>query len=142
MAPLPILVRPNWRVHADLFGPILAADSNKKFILCLTDAFTKYATITVIPNKNAKTVADAIFKKWFCKFRITAQIHTDGGRQFINKLSAELFSLLNVSHTKTLPAHLQCNSQVEVFKKTVKKYLASFVVDTGLNWETFLPALA
>jgi hypothetical protein len=50
--------------------------------------------------------------------------------------------LLNVSHTKTLPAHPQCNSQVEVFIKTMKKYLASFVDDTALNWEVFLPALA
>jgi len=31
---------------------------------------------------------------------------------------------------------------VEVFNKMVKKYLASFVDDTALNWETFLPALA
>jgi len=31
---------------------------------------------------------------------------------------------------------------VEVFNKTVKKVLQSFVEDTTLNWETFLPALA
>ncbi len=31
---------------------------------------------------------------------------------------------------------------MEVFNKTVKKYLVSFVDDTALNWETFLPALA
>jgi hypothetical protein len=31
---------------------------------------------------------------------------------------------------------------VEVFNKTVKKYLVSFVDDTAFNWETFLPALA
>jgi hypothetical protein len=60
----------------------------------------------------------------------------------MNKLSAEMMELMNVAHTKTLPAHPQCNSQVEVFNKTVKKYLASFVDDTALNWETFLPALA
>jgi hypothetical protein len=29
-----------------------------------------------------------------------------------------------------------------VFNKTVKKFLQSFVEDTTLNWETFLPALA
>ncbi len=61
--------------------------------------------------------------------------------KFVNKLSNELFSLLNVSHTKTTPAHPQCNAQVEVFNKTVKKYLASFVDDTTLDWENFLPAL-
>ncbi len=121
---------------------MLTADSNKKFVLCITDAFTKYAVVTSIQNKNAETVADAIFKEWFCKFGIPAQIHTEGGKEFVNKLSAEMMELMNVGHTKTSPAHPQCNSQVEVFNKTVKKYLASFVDDTALNWETFLPALA
>jgi hypothetical protein len=55
---------------------------------------------------------------------------------------AEMMVLMNVSHTRTLPAHPQSNSQVEVLNKTVKKYFASFVDDTALNWETFLPALA
>jgi len=46
-----------------------------------------------------------------------------------------------VEHTKTTPAHPQCNPLVEVFNKTVKRYLASFVDDTTLDWENFLPAL-
>jgi hypothetical protein len=64
------------------------------------------------------------------------------GKEIVNKLSEELIQLLNVSHTKTSPAHPQCNAQVEVFNKTIKKFLKSFVDDTTLNWETFLPALA
>jgi hypothetical protein len=35
------------------------------------------------------------------------QIHTDCEKAFSNKLSAELFELLNISHTKTSPEHLQ-----------------------------------
>ncbi len=101
-----------------------------------------HLTNTTILNKNAETVAAAIFKEWFCKFGILAQLHTDGGKEFVNKLSAEILEFLNVSHTKTSPAHPQCSSQVEVFNKTVKKYLASFVDDMTLNWETFLPAQA
>jgi hypothetical protein len=31
--------------------------------------------------------------------------------------------------------------QVEVFNKTVKKYLASYVDETTLNWDEFLPTL-
>jgi hypothetical protein len=121
---------------------MLTADSNKKFVLCITDAFTKYAVVTVIANKEAEMVADAIFKDWFAKFGIPAQIHTNGGKEFVNKLSAELFQPLNVRHTKMSPAHLQCNAQVKVFNKTVKKLLQSLVDDTTLNWETFLLALA
>ena len=41
---------------------MLTADSNKKFVLCITDAFTKYAVVTAIANKVAETVADAIYK--------------------------------------------------------------------------------
>jgi hypothetical protein len=117
-------------------------DSNKKFVLCITDAFTKYDVVAAIASKDAEMVADAIYRDWFSKFGIPAQIHTDGGKEFVNKLSAELFQLLNVSHTKTSLVHSQCNAQVEVFNKTVKKFLQSFVDYTTLNWETFLLALA
>jgi transposase InsO family protein len=142
LAPLPIPDRPNLGIHADFFGPMLTADSNKKFVLCIMDAFTKYAVVTAIANKEAETMADAIYRDWFAKFRIPAQKHTDRGKEFVNKLSVELFQLLNVRHTKTSPAHPQCNAQVEVFNKTVKKFLQSFVDDITLKWETFLPALA
>jgi hypothetical protein len=69
------------------------------------------------------------------------QIHTDGGKEFVNKLLKELFTLLNVEHTKTTLTHPQCNAQVGVFNKTIKKYLPSFVYDTTLNWENSLLAL-
>ncbi len=141
LAPLPIPDQPNIRIHADLFGPLVNAEHKNAYILCITDAFTKYAVVTKIDNKEAEMVARAIFENWFCKFGIPAQIHTDGGKEFVNKLSAELFELLNVQHSKTSPYHPQCNSQVEVFNKTVKKYLASFVDESTLNWQDFLPAL-
>jgi hypothetical protein len=66
-------------------------DATRKsaYILCITDAFTKYAIVTSISNKDAQTVARAIFEQWFCKFGIPAQIHTDGGKEFVNKLVAE-----------------------------------------------------
>ncbi len=50
LSPLPIPECPNWRIHADLFGPMLTADSDKKFMLCITDAFTKYAVVKSIQN--------------------------------------------------------------------------------------------
>jgi hypothetical protein len=98
--------------------------------------------VTAIDKQEAETVADAIYRDWFVKFGIPALIHMDGGKEFVNKLSVELIQLLNVGHTKTSPAHPQSNAQVKVFNKTVKKFLQSFIDDTTLNWETFLPALA
>ncbi len=84
--------RPNVRIHADLFGPMLAAGCQHKYILCITDVFTKYALVTPVENKEAETVAKAIFSIWFCKFSILAQIHTDSGKEFGNKLYNKLYN--------------------------------------------------
>jgi transposase InsO family protein len=106
---------PNTRIHADLFGPMVDATRKYAYILFITDAFTKYTVVTSNSNKDAQTVAKAIFKQWFCKFGIPAQIHTDSGKEFMNKLMAELCELLNVQHSKMTPYHPQCNAQVEVY---------------------------
>ena len=90
-------------------------------ILCITDAFTKYAEVVAIPDKSAETVANELMVQWFCRFGTPIQIHSDNGKEFVNKLSKELFKLLGIKHTTTTPAHPQCNAQVEVFNKTVAK---------------------
>ncbi len=42
LSPLPQCTEPNQRVHADLFGPLKCPNGDKKFILCVTDAFTTF----------------------------------------------------------------------------------------------------
>jgi Integrase zinc binding domain len=61
LSPLPLPTKPGQQVHADLFGPLKTSDKGKKFILCVTDAFTKYVKLVALPNKEANTVAEAIF---------------------------------------------------------------------------------
>jgi hypothetical protein len=82
LQPLPTPYKPNIRVHTDLFGPMLAARRQHQYILCITDAFTKYVLVTAVENKEGETVVKAIFSEWFCKFGIPAQIHTDGGKEW------------------------------------------------------------
>jgi hypothetical protein len=88
-------------------------DANRKsaYILCMTDAFTKYAVVTSIPNKDAQTVAKAIFEQWFCKFGIPAQIHTDGGKEFVNKLLTDVRTTqCSANKDVTLPSSMQHSS--------------------------------
>ena len=138
---LPTVDSPNYRIHIDLFGPLKTSQNDNKMILCITDAFTKYAEVVAIPDKSAETVANELMIQWFCRFGTPIQIHSDNGKEFVNKLSKELFKLLGIKHTTTTPAHPQCNAQVEVFNKTVAKYLASFVDNSTLDWEQYIPAL-
>jgi hypothetical protein len=63
LSPLPQCTEPNQPIHADLFGPLRTTSGDKKFILCLTDAFTKYVELVTIPNKEAFTVVTAILNR-------------------------------------------------------------------------------
>ncbi|MDP4419464.1 integrase catalytic domain-containing protein, partial [Escherichia coli] len=76
---LPNLSWPNQRIHADLFGPLKTSEKGKKFILVITDAFTKYVELVAIENKEADTVTEAIFNHWICRFGIPAELVTDQG---------------------------------------------------------------
>ncbi len=141
LSSLPQPTEPNHRIHADLFGPLKTSDSGKKFILCMTDALTKYVELVPLPNKEADTVANAIFDKWYCRFGAPLDIVTDQGKEFCAKLSSELFKRLGTNHLTTTPHHPQCNSQAEVANKTIAKYLASFCDDSTLDWELYLAPL-
>ena len=141
MTSLPICTEPNQRIHADLFGALTASDKNKKYILCMTDAFTKYVELVAIPNKEAGTVADAIFSHWLCRYGIPMELITDQGKEFCNKLSDELFKLMEMKHGRTSAYHPQCNSQAEVANKTIAKYLRNVVDTSTLDWENYLAPL-
>ena len=109
--------------------------------MCITDAFTKYIKLAALPNKEAATVAEAIFDKWICRFGTPIDLVTDQGTEFCTKLSNELFTRLGTAHLTTSSHHPQCNSQAEVANKTIAKYLSSFCDDSTLDWELYLAPL-
>jgi hypothetical protein len=97
--------------------------------------------LVALPNKEAATVAEAIFDKWICRFGTPIDLVTDQGTEFCAKLSKELFTRLGTAHLTTSSHHLQCNSQAEVANKTIAKYLSSFCNDSTLDWELYLAPL-
>jgi hypothetical protein len=142
LSPLPQCSALNQRVHFDLFGPLKTSSEGKKYVLCITDAFTKYAEMLAIDNKEAPTVAKAIFEKWVCRFGTPLEFVSDNGREFCNNFTKELFKLLQIKHTTTTPYWPQCNSQAEVANKTIQKYLASFVDGSTLDWPLYMAPMA
>ena len=100
LTPLLQCTEPQQHVHADLFGP-LKTETGKKYILCMTNAFTKCAEMVAIPNKGSFTVASAIFERCICRFGVPLEIVTDQGKEFCAKLTKDLFQLLQINHSTT-----------------------------------------
>ena len=135
---LPQCSAPNQRIHIDLFGPLKNSEKGNNYIMCMTDAFTKYALLAAIPDKEATTVAKVFFERYICTFSVPTTVVSDQGKEFCNQVFKELATLLKFQHKTTSAYHPQCNAQVEVANKTIAKYLASFVDENTLNWEDYI----
>jgi transposase InsO family protein len=107
----------------DLFGPLKTSESGKKYIMCITDAFSKFAELIAIPDKCAETVANALFTRWLCRHGLSLEIVSDQGKEFCNEIVDKLLALLKIKKTTTTPYHPQTNAQVEVVNKTIAQYL-------------------
>ena len=51
----------------------------------MTDALTKYVELVPLQNKEATTVAEAIFDKWICRFGAPLDLITDQGKNSVLK---------------------------------------------------------
>lgn len=139
LQPMLQTTEPKQRIYADLFGSLVMSGRSEKYILTITDTFTKYAEIVALPNKEAPTMAEALFNKWVCLYGVPVKIITDKGKEFCNKPQDELWQLIGTSGLTTTTYLLQCNSQA--VKKMIAKYLSSFVSNSTLDWEEFLAPL-
>jgi transposase InsO family protein len=140
--PLPMMDAPNIRLHADLFGPLKTGGNGNKYILVLTDAFSKLAELVAIENKEAVTVARAIFERWICRYSAPQILVTDQGKEFCNKVLEAVCNIWGIKKNRTSPFHPQSNSAAESYNRTMIKYMRCVLDNkTTLDWEVQLPAL-
>ena len=143
LQPLPQPTGPNRRVHADLFGPLKSSTAGNRYVLVLTDAFSKFAHATAIVKKDAVTVAQKLLQIFYT-FGIPEVIQTDQGLEFCNVLQETLWDNLGIRHDVTSPYHPACNAGAETFNKSMKHYLATAILDSEqstLDWELYLGPL-
>jgi transposase InsO family protein len=139
---MPICMEPNMTVHMDLLGPLKTSGAGKKYIMVLTDAFTKYAEVIAIENKEAPTIARCFFEKWICRFSSPARCITDQGKEFCNKLLDEVCKIWGVEKARTSPFHPQTNSSAESYNRTIIKYMRAILDNCAtLEWEEMLPSM-
>ena len=56
-------------------------------------------------------MAEAIFEKWFCRYRKPMEIVTDGGKEFCAKVSEELMKRMGATHLKTAHTTLSATAK-------------------------------
>jgi hypothetical protein len=127
------------RIALDYAGPLPETRSYNRYILVVTDYFTKYSEAYPVPDNKAITTARVLVNEFICRYGVPLQIHTDQGSQFESDLFQEVCLLLGIDKTRTSPFHPSSNGQVERMNRSIKDMLYHYLSDRQDDWNLHLP---
>lgn len=129
---------PNQLLAMDFCGPFPTTPQSNRYVLCLTDYFTKFIVAVALPNCTAITTAAAIFNDYICRFGVPRTIISDRGTSFKNELMNSLSKLLGYNHIFCTAYRPQSNGAVERFNSTFVTQLAKLTDRELNNWDSYL----
>ena len=127
-------------IAADILGPVtLASKTKAKYILVISDLYTKYVVTVPLQDMTAATVANAIVEEWIMRYGAPDVLHTDQGTNFNSDLMHDICRLFMIDKTRTTPYHPQGNGQVERFNRVIADTISKYCAEKPHLWDTYLP---
>ena len=130
---------PTQMVAADIMGPLPESEAGNSYLLVVGDYFTHWMEAFPIPNQEAITFARILVDRYFCRFGIPEQLHSDQGKQFESALFQEVCKILRIEKTRTTPYHPQSDGLVERYNRTLKTMLTTCTDERPFDWESYVP---
>ena len=87
------------RLSTDILGPFPESTQGNKYVLAVTNYFTKWMTIFAIPDQSAVTCARVILNE------VIARFGCPYGCNYESAIFSELCHLLEIQKTRTTPGH-------------------------------------
>ena len=120
------------RVAMDILEPGEVSQSGNRYIIVISDYFTKWSEAYAVKDHTAYTVADKLVTEFMCRFGVPKVIHTDQGTEFQSALFQQLCELLQCRKTRTTPYHPQSDGLVERQNRTILAMLSAVVI---VQWQ-------
>ena len=130
---------PMERLATDILGELPETENGNKYILIVSDYFTKWTEAFPMRNMEAETVANIIVEEIIARFGVPQYIHSDQGKQYESRLFNEMCKVLNITKTRTTAYHPKSDGMVERFNGTLEAMLSAYVQDNHRDWDKHLP---
>jgi hypothetical protein len=130
------------RLGTDILGPLPETPRGNKYILVVTDYFSKWVEILPVPDQTAVTCAEKILNEVIARFGTPLSLHSDQGRNYESLIFTELCRLLEVRKTRTSAGNPRCNGLTERYNRTMVRMIKAYIKDEQTYWDRFLGCLA
>jgi len=128
-------------VAVDVLSGLPATADGKKYVLILTDYFTKWACAFALPDAEASTCMRAMYDGFFAEFGLPRQLHSDLGKNFESKLFYELCLIAGINKSHTTAFHPHSDGQTERMNRTLLQMLKTTADDNLATWPQHLPTV-
>ena len=125
------------RVSVDIVEMKTSKYGNK-YILTAKCCFTKWLEAIPMPNMTAKTVGNVLYRDIISRHGMMQQIHSDRGKQFVDKVFKEMCENFGILKTVT-PAYNPKSNPVERSHRHLKACFKA-LKSTNEDWEDLLPS--
>ena len=132
---------PMERIQIDLVGPLPETKLGNKYVLTITDCFTKWTESFPLKSITAKAVASTLVNQFISRFGLAREIHSDQGRQFESELFQEMCVLLGIEKTRTTAFYPASDGLVERIQRTIEDMLSKYIQSNQRNWDELLPLI-
>ncbi|KAL5516223.1 hypothetical protein EMCRGX_G001504 [Ephydatia muelleri] len=106
----------------DIMGPLPLSTKGHKYILVITDLFSKWVEAFPLAVTDSETLASVLMDEIVCSQVICA-----------------LCKRLGINKTRTTAYHPQGNGQVERFNRTLEAILSKVVAENQRDWDCHIP---
>jgi len=127
------------RIAMDILDTHKPTAKRNRYILVISDYFTKFTMAFPLRRHTAKNVANVVVNQWIVLFGVPKAIHSDQGREFESSLFRGVIELLGSKKIRTAPYRPQSDGQVERMNRTILQLLSAFVSDRANDWDVHLP---
>ena len=132
---------PMERIAIDISGPYHVTKKGNKYILVVSDYFTRWVDAFALKSTEATHVAEVLVNRFISIFGVPLQLHSDRGSNFQSKVFQEVCNLLGIQKTRTTARRPQSDGMVERANRTIQNMIASYVSDKQDDWDDHLPLL-
>ncbi|UYV81543.1 hypothetical protein LAZ67_20001490, partial [Cordylochernes scorpioides] len=137
--PIPAANYPFERVGIDFLGPLPSTKNRKKWMIVLTDYYTKYAETKAVIDATAREVAKFLTENVILKHGAPRYLISDRGSQFTSNLVKEITKICQIQHCFTTSYHPQTNRLTERLNRTLINMISMYVNVDQRNWDEILP---
>jgi len=128
-------------LSVDIFEPIPATKAGNRFVLVITDRFSKLTKCVALRYITAISVASAIIDAWVACYGPPDRILSDQGPQFMSNFFVAVMKVLGTETVRTTAYHPQTNIQVERYNRTMATKLRHYIAYDSSRWDELLPVL-